>query len=146
MRFSWRNEEQVCSDAELLCVRDVRSAPVGTIIRTEFSSPKVKYSRDGKPADFWALNGSASLKDKTLTLTVVNADVSSPRDTEIVLRGATVTEAKSKSLFNKDMHAHNSFEHSDDHRPEEAVVEHAGSVLHFKFPAASVTAITIKLG
>ena len=44
----------------------------GQALRTIFSAPAVNYDRDGKPASFWGLNGSASLHDKELVLTVVN--------------------------------------------------------------------------
>jgi alpha-N-arabinofuranosidase len=114
-------------------------------LRTQFSSPEARYMRDGKAATFWGLNGSASLKNKTLTLTVVNADASGPRETEIVLRGANVDTASAHVLSSADIHAHNSFEPSQIASPVEAQVQNAGSTLHFTFPAASVTAITIHL-
>ena len=117
----------------------------GQAIRTEFSSPAAKYSRDGKPAEFWGINGSASVKDKTVTLTIVNSDATSPRDTEIVLRGGTVRAATARVLSNADMHAHNSFDRSDVTGPVEATIECTGSLLHFNCPAASVTQITATL-
>jgi hypothetical protein len=45
---------------------------------------------DGKPASFWGLKGSASLRKKELVLTVVNPSVSEARVAEINIRGATV--------------------------------------------------------
>src|SRR5450432_3391718 len=60
----------------------------GTALRTMFSAPTVQYDRDGKPASFWGLKGSASLRDKELTLTVVNPHVSDSREVEILIRGA----------------------------------------------------------
>ena len=55
----------------------------GQALRTIFSCPTVNYDRDGKPATFWGLKGSASLRDKALTLTVVNPHVSESREVEI---------------------------------------------------------------
>jgi alpha-N-arabinofuranosidase len=117
----------------------------GQAVRTEFSSPAAKYVRDGKAAEFWGLNGSASLKAKTLTLTVVNADASTPRETEVVLRGSLIRSATASVLSNSDMHAHNSFEQSQVSEPASTNVETAGSLLHFTFPPASVTGLTITL-
>jgi alpha-N-arabinofuranosidase len=117
----------------------------GQSLRAEFSSPQVVYMRDGKAAGFWGLNGSASVKGKTLTLTVVNADASSPREAQIILRGASVSDAKAKILSGPDIHAHNTFEHSQIMGPSSSVVEYAGSSLHFTFPAASVTGLTATL-
>jgi alpha-N-arabinofuranosidase len=48
----------------------------GQALRTIFSAPTIDYDRDGKPASFWGLKGSASVRDKELTLTVVNPHVS----------------------------------------------------------------------
>ncbi len=42
---------------------------------------------------FWGLKGSASVRDKNLTITAVNPSTSESRLTEIVLRGASVREA-----------------------------------------------------
>ena len=55
----------------------------GQGLRTIFSAPAIQYDRDGKPTSFWGLKGSASLRDKELTLTVVNPNVSSPCEAEI---------------------------------------------------------------
>ena len=57
-------------------------------VRTNIAAPQVHYDRDGKPATFWGLQGSASLADKKLVLTVVNPHVSEARLTEIAIRGA----------------------------------------------------------
>ena len=114
-------------------------------LRTEFASPAAKYMRDAKAAQFWGLNGSASRKDKTVTVTVVNADVSTPRETEMILRGGTVRSATASVLSSTDMHAHNSFEQSQVSGPVQAAVRLDGNQLHFTFPPASVTALTINL-
>ena len=118
----------------------------GTALRTEFSSPAVKYMRDGKEATFWSLKGSASRKDKTVTLTVVNADASAGREAQIILRGARPISAKVRTLANADIHAHNTFEHPDTVMPRDEAITTAADGLHFTFPAASVTAITMTLG
>jgi alpha-N-arabinofuranosidase len=57
-------------------------------LRTIISAPQVHYDRDGKPATFWGLQGSASLANKRLILTVVNPHVGEARLTEIGIRGA----------------------------------------------------------
>lgn len=116
-----------------------------TAVRAEFSSPEVRYDRDGKPATFWGLKGSASIKDKTLTLTVVNPDVSQPREAEIVLRGARATGAKASYVGEKDIHAHNTFDQPEQVKTHAAEVSVNGSRLSFEFPPASVTRISVDL-
>lgn len=60
-------------------------------VRAEFVSPRATYQRNDQPADFPGLSGSASLSGKQLTLTVVNADLSAPREAEIVVAGARIS-------------------------------------------------------
>ena len=117
----------------------------GQSLRAEFSSPAAKYARDGRAAEFWGLNGSASLKDRTVTLTVVNADASTPRGAEVMLRGGTIRSAVAHSLSGPDIHAHNTFEQSQVSGPALVPVDDSGGLLHVTFPAASISALTIKL-
>jgi alpha-L-arabinofuranosidase len=118
----------------------------GTAVRAEVSSPEVRYDRDGKPANFWGLKGSASLKDKTLTLTAVNPDVSEARETEIVLRGATAVSAKAWIVGDSDIHAHNTFDEPERVKTRTAEVAVRLGALSFTFPAASVVKIEVQLG
>ena len=41
-------------------------------VRTVFSAPSLSYTRNGQPASMRGLSGSASLRDKQLTVTVTN--------------------------------------------------------------------------
>jgi alpha-N-arabinofuranosidase len=117
----------------------------GTAVRAEFAAPQVHYDRDGKPASFWGLRGSASLKGKTLTLTAVNPDVSQPRETEIVLRGATALNARAWMVAETDIHAHNTLDHPDQVKTREGEVSLKAGSLSFTFPPASVTKIEVQL-
>ncbi|MGA3134690.1 MAG: alpha-L-arabinofuranosidase C-terminal domain-containing protein [Terracidiphilus sp.] len=117
----------------------------GTAVRAEFSAPEVRYDRDGKPASFWGLKGSASLKGKTLTLTAVNPDVSQPRETEIVLRGAKAASAKAWVVAGSDIHAHNTLDQPDQVKTRAAEVGLHSSSLSFTFPPASVVKIEVQL-
>lgn len=117
----------------------------GTAVRAEFSSPEVHYDRDGKPATFWGLKGSASLKGKTLTLTAVNPDVGQPREAEISLRGASAASARAWMVCDNDMHAHNTFEQPDRVKTRTAQVSVGSGSLSFTFPPASVVKIEVEL-
>jgi alpha-N-arabinofuranosidase len=117
----------------------------GTALRTEFSAPEARYEHEGKPGVFWGLKGSASLKGKTLTLTAVNPDVSQPRETEIVLRGAKAASATAIVLAASDIHAHNTFDHPDQVTTRSAEVGLHPNSLSFTFPPASVVKIEVQL-
>jgi len=94
----------------------------------------------------WGLGGSASIKDRTLTLTVVNPHASEPRETEIAVRGAQVTSARVRTLAADDVHAHNSFDRPTAVVPADAAAASArGGVIVHRFPPASVTRLTFDL-
>lgn len=115
----------------------------GQALRAIFSAPRVSYQRDGQPASFWGLQGSASLKGKELFLTVVNPAVSDPRETEIVIRGAKATSATATVLTASDIHAHNTFDQPQAVVPRSRELKEAGI---FTFPPASVTGLRFQLG
>jgi alpha-L-arabinofuranosidase len=114
-------------------------------VRAEFLSPSISYDRDGKPATFWSLKGSASLRGKGLAITVINPDVSQPRETEISLLGGEAVSGRATVLTNTDIHAHNTFDAPDVVRPRSADWKPAGRNVQYTFPPASVTLLEIKL-
>jgi alpha-N-arabinofuranosidase len=118
----------------------------GQSLRTVLSAPSNTYDRDGKPASFWGLHGSASLHDKELVLTVVNPAVSTPRETEIGIRGASVQAGSATTLTHSDIHAHNSFEQRTVVVPQTRSLDVKGRVLTYTFPPASVTKLALTLG
>jgi alpha-N-arabinofuranosidase len=118
----------------------------GQALRTIFSAPDVTYDRDGQPARFWGLRGSASLHGKQLVLTVVNPDVGTARETEILVRGASVQSGSVTTLSHSDIHAHNSFEQPSVVSPQTKTLAAAGRTLIYAFPPASVTKLALTLG
>ncbi|HEV7499929.1 MAG TPA: alpha-L-arabinofuranosidase C-terminal domain-containing protein [Vicinamibacteria bacterium] len=119
----------------------------GQSVRTVFSAPTVEYDRVAGKGTFWGLGGSASVKGRVLTLTVVNPHATETRETEIAVRGGRAGTARVTTLAADDIHAHNTFE-----RPTAVVpVEGAGLTLRdgivvHRFPPASVTRLSIDLG
>ncbi len=114
-------------------------------VRAEFLSPDITYDRDGQPATFWGLRGAASLRDKNLTISVVNPDVSQPREAEIHLLGAEAASGQATVLATQDIHAHNTFDHPDAVKPRTESWSPSGRTVKFTFPAASVTLLQLKL-
>jgi alpha-N-arabinofuranosidase len=127
-------------------VFDMYSAHQGAqSLRTIFSTPDIHYDRDGKAASFWGLKGSASLRDKDLVLTVVNPNVSEPREAEIGIRGAAIQSAAATVLGNRDIHAHNSFAQKDAVHPEAKQLSLEGRNPTYTFAPASVTKLALRL-
>lgn len=117
-------------------------------VRAEFSAPAVHFTpadSNPAPATFWGLNGSASRRGQTLTLTVVNPHLTEPRDTEIVIRGGRPSAASVRVLAGPDIHAHNTFAAPNAVHPRPDVATLSGGGIRFRFPPASVTQIAITL-
>ncbi|MGB6961985.1 MAG: alpha-L-arabinofuranosidase C-terminal domain-containing protein [Candidatus Acidiferrum sp.] len=117
----------------------------GEALRTVFSAPNVHYDRDGQSASYWGLKGSASVRDKNLTITAVNPSTNEPRLAEIALRGATIQEASMRFLSNADIHAHNTFEQREVVVPQTKSLNMSGGILVVEFPPASVVVLNIRL-
>jgi alpha-L-arabinofuranosidase len=117
----------------------------GQALRTVFSAPNVHYDRDGQSASYWGLKGSASVREKSLTITAVNPSTLEARLAEIALRGATVKEASMRFLSNADIHAHNTFDQRDVVAPQTKQLTASEGVLVVEFPPASVVALNIQL-
>jgi len=116
-----------------------------TAVRAEFSAPQVHYQRDNHPATFWGLKGSASIKDKVLTLTIVNPHATEPREAEIVIRGANPKSLEATVLTNPDLHAHNTFDHPDSVLTKTQSHAVTSLPLRYVFAPASVTKLSIGL-
>jgi alpha-N-arabinofuranosidase len=117
----------------------------GRAVRAVITAPEVQYTRVDKPAEFWGLAGSASIDGKQLTLTVTNPHLSEPRETEIAVRGASVSNARARVLSMPDVHAHNTFENPRAVQPHDEQVAATGGGIAFRFPPASVTRLQIAL-
>ncbi|MEP7338741.1 MAG: alpha-L-arabinofuranosidase C-terminal domain-containing protein [Acidobacteriota bacterium] len=114
-------------------------------VRTNVSSSRLSFIRNGKPATMPGLNGSASLRDRQLVLTVTNPDPTAARETEIGVQGATIKGVSVTTLTAKDIHAHNSFENPSAIEPQPAQATLKGGALVYTFAPASVTKLQLEL-
>ena len=115
-------------------------------IRTLVSAPHANYTWNGDPATLRGLSSSASLKGKTLTLTVTNPSMNGVRDTEIVIRGAKVQGVEGMILTAGDVHAHNSFEDVKAVSPKSIkTAVNSQGILNYAFPPASVTKFALSV-
>ena len=116
-----------------------------TAVQANFSAPSIAYDANGKQANLWGLRGSASLKEKNLTLTVVNPDIKIPRETEIVLQGAQYADVTAIVLTNEKVNAHNTFEQPNAVAPQSSTPHASANTLRFSFLPASVTKLQIRM-
>jgi len=132
-----------------------------TAIRAEFAASSIvnplavgpnaisgnDYSGSGDPERKLAgLSGSASIKGKELTLTVVNPHLTQAQTTEINIRSGSITSVKGTVLAGKDVHDHNDFSNTNAVHPVAATGNQpSGGRLIHTFPPASVTTLQFTL-
>ena len=114
------------------------------------SAPPVPWTDDGRkrPQALWGLNGSASARGNTVTLTVTNSSLTEPRETEIAVRGGASGAVRCARPRSRAQRAR--CQQLRAPRDREAVARHAtsrsgGSPLVYTFPPASVTKLEIAL-
>jgi alpha-N-arabinofuranosidase len=128
-------------------VFDLYGAHVGgQSVRTVVSAPAISYQRPKDTGSVLGLSGSASVKDKTLTLTVANPHFSDAQEIEIAVRGALSGPVKGAQITAPEIHAHNTFAQPNTIGIKDATVGAVqnGLLVH-RFPPASVTRLQLTL-
>lgn len=118
----------------------------GQSLRVQVSSPSIRFDRHNQPGTLHGLAGSASRHGARLVVTVTNPSLNQTRETEIVVRGASLRTASAVVLRADDIHAHNSFENPNAVTPRTATLQAAGGSLRYSFAPASVTKLEFTLG
>jgi alpha-N-arabinofuranosidase len=80
-----------------------------------------------------------------VTLTVVNPDPAKSTETQIALRGATVSHAAATVLAGSDMHAHNTFDQPNTVKSASHDVAVSGGTLMVTLPPGSVAKVEIQI-
>ena len=114
----------------------------GRSLRLVCDAPEISY---GGGKTLWGLAGSASLRGKTLVVTVVNPHSIEPCAAEVSLRGGEAKSAQVTVLTAPDIHAHNDFDHPNSVVPETEPASVSGSRFAWTFKPASVTKLEIEL-
>lgn len=114
-------------------------------VRTEIAAPSISYTRNDRSATLPRLSSSASLKDKTLTLSLSNLHMSEPAEVEIRLPGAAASRVQALALSAATPEAHNSFQQPANVAPKPATADLKAGVIRFTCAPASVNRLTITL-
>lgn len=117
-------------------------------LRTEFNQPDITYTYEGQERRLFGLAGSASRRNNTVTLTVVNPHIGVPVETGVRLNGdGRASAVQATVLTNDDIHAHNTFDAPNAVTlSEPQQVNASGSSFRYTFAPQSVTRLDITLG
>lgn len=92
------------------------------------------------------LTGSASIREKRLTVTLTNPTVNSPITTRIRFAGgARPGDGRGTLLTHGDMRAGNTFQNTNEVRPSSLPVKISGESLVVEIPKQAVVAVEIQL-
>jgi len=115
-------EEDKCIKTPTFHVFDLyKTHKGGTAIRTESTSEVITFGegaaqhcngcyRDNRFPGLRQVQGSASLREKTLCVTLVNSHPTQAAEVEIVIPNASLVSAEITTLATPDIHDHNTFE------------------------------------
>jgi alpha-N-arabinofuranosidase len=117
----------------------------GHRVPTTFEADEITFSDAGSQKRLFGLNGSASLKDGIITLSVVNPHVEAPVEATIDLRAAPCRQVTATVLTHSDIHAHNTFAEPDIVQPQTTALNVSGRQWRYTFAPASVTVLRITL-
>jgi alpha-L-arabinofuranosidase len=93
-----------------------------------------------------ALTGSASIREKRLTVTLTNPSVDRPITTRIRLAGgARASDGRGTALTHSDIRASNTFQNADEVKLSSLAVKMSGDNLVAEIPRQSVAALEIQL-
>lgn len=99
-----------------------------------------------EPFSLQVVEGSASVKENTLCVTLSHTHPEQPTELEVQVLGGRVSQAEAVFLSADDIHAHNTFENPERVKPSEPqAVRIDGNSLRLTAPAASVIRIMGKL-
>jgi alpha-N-arabinofuranosidase len=107
-------------------------------VRTVFGSPATQFGAPG-------VTGSASLKQKTLTVTCTNPHDGRALQAHLAVEGAKVASVQAKVLSAAYLTSHNTFKTPNAIVPVELATSLADGGVRLTLPAASVVALTIQL-
>lgn len=117
----------------------------GTSARLAVEADELSFRAGGRDLKLFRVAGSASIKEKTLTITLTHAHPESSLETSIRLKGGSASTCEGWTLTHERLNAHNTFESPDAVVPKPSKVEAKGSELRLTLPPASVTRVSAKL-
>jgi alpha-N-arabinofuranosidase len=129
-------------------------------LRVQVETPEIHYEKRNILHNTWqnalpkgekmegslpTVAGSASLKGRTLFVTLTNSHASQAAEVALDLIGGAEIGAAEGRLLSGEIHAHNTFSAPAQVIPQEFVVESKGRQFRLTLPPASVAAVSVQL-
>jgi alpha-N-arabinofuranosidase len=114
-------------------------------VRALVESETAAYSGGGQEGAIPVVAGSASLKDKTLFLTLTNSHAEQEIGVLVELLGGASAAGCVARVLSGDIHAHNTFDQPDTVAPRPLAIEASGPAFRIVLPPASVVSAQIAL-
>ena len=117
-----------------------------TSIGIAVEEDRISFSDGAVAGNVPSLAGSASLMDKTMTVTLTNLHASEAIEAAVTIAGgAGAASVRAEVLTARDIHAHNTFDAPHEVEPVSRAVDAVGSDFTVALPPASVVKLSILL-
>ena len=107
---------------------------------------QISYQKGSQAGSLPAVAGSASIKGKTLFLTLTNSHAGQEAEVRVSLLGGAKAAGETARMLCGEIHAHNTFEQPETLRPATFSFGASGEAFTTVLPPASVVAAEITLG
>jgi alpha-N-arabinofuranosidase len=115
-------------------------------VRLALEAPQVDFRAEGKDRKLFRVAGSASVKGKDLTLTLVHTHVTEPAEVSIQLRDGKASEGVQQTVLSHEkLNAHNTFENPNQVMPKTTTLKSSGSSIKCVLPPASINRMDLRL-
>jgi alpha-L-arabinofuranosidase len=126
--------------------RMYRPHQAATAVPLKVEADNVRYTRGDKTAELFRIAGSASVRQRSATVTLVHTHVSEPLEVQVDLRGGSIKSVKGTVLAHEHLNAANTFDHPQEVMPRELPVAPAeNGTFVVKLPPACVASLQIEL-
>ncbi len=118
----------------------------GAAVRTRFETERISYQKGSQDGSIPAIAGSASIKGKTLFVTLTNSHANQEVEVRVSLLGGAKAAGEIARVLGGEIHAHNTFEQPEALQPAPFRMGASGEAFTTVLPPASIVAAEIALG
>jgi len=115
-------------------------------VKLDVQAPEVTFRAGGQENKLFRVSGSASVCEKTLTLTLVHTHVREAAEIIVRLRDGKANSVRQTVLAHEKLNAHNTFENPNVVSAKMMEVKEGGEAIRCVLPPASVVRLDVRLG